>query len=285
MEIKAYKIYSISFSLPGRTDGSELSGGIATAEPGTQGRQGIGSFEVTQELIDTVAALPNKSHLCEEETTLSILLRLTPWKIFFFFSFLPEVHQVQCQRAKEKKMSWIVRYLPGGSRWADCRQSRPPAKTWLAGGRNCVRPIRNTHAHNWIDSSRTQFFSKISHRQRHPDENKFLFSSRGRPAKKQIQHWMNDECVRVCSSCWMGKQGKATGLCGAQTNPADEIDFSGVCMYTRKHILDRCIQMATKWVKTTHAVQNTIVPMWKLSIPRPPDFSNRDLKRTTTKNK
>ena len=50
-------------TLPGRTDGSELSGRVATAEPGAEGREGIGSFKVPDQFVDPVAALPDEAHL------------------------------------------------------------------------------------------------------------------------------------------------------------------------------------------------------------------------------
>jgi hypothetical protein len=108
---------------------------------------------------------------------------------------------------------------------------------WPDGG-NCVRPIKKTRSHTTqLDRfSRTQFFSKISHMRRHPDENKF--PGEQQPRKKKISgeththtHWMNDGVQLLLNG---ENKEKATGLCGAQTNPADEIDFFR-SLYTHTH--------------------------------------------------
>ena len=66
-------------TLPWRADGSELRGRVATAEPGTEGRQSVGPFKVAEELVDTVAALPHESHLEKSRN------RHTSWPVQYYY--------------------------------------------------------------------------------------------------------------------------------------------------------------------------------------------------------
>lgn len=77
-----------NFLLPGRADGSELSGGVAPSEPGTQSRQRVWPFEVAHQFVDAVAALPNETHLSinEEMINQNNLFHFS-FETFFFFDF------------------------------------------------------------------------------------------------------------------------------------------------------------------------------------------------------
>lgn len=203
----------------------------------------------------------------KEETTLSILLRqplVMKKSIFFFLFFWPEVHRVQCPKGS----SWIVHYLPGGSRWADCRQSRPPATTWLAGGRKLREADQKKHAHTqhkWIDSHEHNFSARFLICGGIRMKTNFPGSS---SPQKENFGWnththTHTGWTMVCSSCWMGKTRKKQ-LVSAVRRPIRRMKliFSGVCTHAhtqgRKHthIRRMHIQMAIRNGSrdyTTHA--------------------------------
>ena len=145
-----------NFLLPGRADGSELSGGVAPSEPGTQRRQRVWPFEVAHQFVDAVAALPNETHLSinEEMINQNNLFHYSFETFFFFISeWLCVEHQWRVQyylnyfvwnggtHSGILDMRWLdwngisPANVPGESGWAGCKQSKPPAMTW----RSCIQ--------------------------------------------------------------------------------------------------------------------------------------------------